>query len=145
MSLSFITSQYYAGLDDLPSVFDSVIKCHEKWFNLCLALNVPYSKLSGIRKSHPNDLTTCLCEGLAVWLKGDYSEDQHGPPSWRTLVAAVVKPSGGNHTALALEIAEKQGRFARNCANIKIFVYTFLQSLIQLLCAKLICFPLYSQ
>ena len=67
--------------------------------------NVPYSKLAGIEMSH-HDPTTCLREGLAVWLKGDYSEDQHGPPSWRTLVAAVDKPSGGNHTALALEIAK---------------------------------------
>ena len=105
MSLSFITSQNYPGIDHLPCVLDSVIKCHEKWFNLCLALYVPYSKLAGIEMSH-HDPTTCLREGLAVWLKGDYSEDQHGPPSWRKLVAAVDKPSGGNHTALALEIAK---------------------------------------
>ena len=98
---------HYVGKRDLFVVFDTVLSCRKDWFDLCFALRCSYDDLSAIKKVHAGDLTTCLREGLALWLEGAYDTKQHGPPSWRMLVAAVDNSSGGNNPALALEIAEK--------------------------------------
>ena len=95
-------------------VYDAVSHCRRNCFDLCLALRVSPDDLSAIDKEHGGDTGTCLRKGLTHWLQGDYDTEKHGSPTWRMLVAAVDNSSGGNDSALALDIAEKhqpEGKF----------------------------------
>lgn len=61
-----------------------------------------------IRKDN-QDVSSCLCEALEIWLRKGYDLDNFPAPSWRALVEAVAHPTGGNDRALAEQIATKHG------------------------------------
>ena len=88
-------------------MFDAVHDCQAKWDTLCSSLGISPDVLSAIEKEHGYDTGVCLHRGLTHWLKRNYDTKKYGPPTWRMLVAAVDNSSGGNDSALALDIAEK--------------------------------------
>ena len=91
-------------------VYDAVLGCRNRWFDLCLALKRPHDDLSAIKRENSGDTTACLREGLFLWLQGERA-------TWRMLVDAVANSSGGNDLTLALEIAKKhEGMFGRPLA-----------------------------
>ena len=93
------------GKDTLFDVYEAVYDCRAKWRNLCLALRVSSSNLSTIDEKRRGDPDTCLQDGLSLWLQGHYNTDTHGPPTWRMLVEAVYRKSGGDDHELAKQIA----------------------------------------
>ena len=44
---------------------------------------------------------------ITEWLRRNYNVERFGPPMWKALVEAVAHPGGGNHVALAMEIASR--------------------------------------
>jgi hypothetical protein len=46
-----------------------------------------------------------LKDVLLLWLNQEYKVERFGPPTWRMLVEAVDKKTGGNNHELAKEIA----------------------------------------
>lgn len=100
----------YTGEDDYFDVFTSVATLCAKWHDLCLALGLPPSLVSSIKRDHTGDSNGCLREGLISWLQRSYNVDKRGLPTWRKLVEAVDHPAGGHNHALALKIAEQYKR-----------------------------------
>ena len=81
-------------------VYDAAYACRMHWFDLCLALQIPYNDLSAIRRDYGGDTGVCLREGICIWLQG-------GEATWRILVDAVANSCGGKDAKLAIEIARK--------------------------------------
>ena len=76
-------------------------------FALGQSLRLRYDNLEAIRKKYPNesDHERALTDVLLLWLKNEYNVERFGPPTWRMLVEAVNKRSGGNNQELAKQIA----------------------------------------
>ena len=60
--------------------------------------------LRKIRDEHPSD-SDGLEDVLLLWLNHKYDKKKHGPPTWRMLVEAVDRKSGGDNRELAKQIA----------------------------------------
>ena len=60
--------------------------------------------LRKVRGEHPSE-SDALEDVLLMWLNQQYDVNKHGPPTWRMLVEAVDKKSGGNNHELAKQIA----------------------------------------
>ena len=96
-----------AGEDNYLDVSTSVWSLCANWHDLCLALGLPPSLLSTIKREQAGDSKACLRESLTNWLQRNYNTEKHGLPTWRKLVEAVDLPAGGKNHALALKIAEE--------------------------------------
>lgn len=71
-------------------------------------------KLETIHKRYPDhDTEQALNDVLLLWLNKQYNVERFGPPTWRMLVEAVNKKSGGNNYELAKQIASNHpaGRY----------------------------------
>ena len=60
--------------------------------------------LRRIRSEHSIE-SDALEDVLLLWLNREYNVKEHGPPTWRMLVEAVDKKSGGDNHELAKQIA----------------------------------------
>jgi hypothetical protein len=60
--------------------------------------------LRRIRDKHSSE-SDALEDVLLLWLNKKYDEKKHGPPTWRMLVEAVNKKTGGDNDELAKQIA----------------------------------------
>lgn len=71
----------------------------------CLRLRV--DDLKAIREAYPSgcDNESALTDVLLLWLCQKYNVERFGPPTWKMLVEAVDKNTGGNNHDLAMEIA----------------------------------------
>ena len=58
-----------------------------------------------IARAYHHDPRDCLREVLRRWLNKEYDTDRHDVPTWRKLVEAVAKKTGGSNPAKAEEIA----------------------------------------
>ena len=96
----------YIDEGDHSTVFISVTSLHSKWYDLCLALGLPPSLLSRIKREQ-HDTEACLREGLVAWLRRSYIIEKHGLPTGRKLVEAIDHPEGGSDHTLALKITEE--------------------------------------
>ena len=90
--------------DHLLEVKEAVVTLRTKAYSLGLALGVSSSDLDAIHSKH-SDPDKALTEVLQKWLKQGYNVTKYGIPSWRSLVKAVGNPAGGDHQALAKNIA----------------------------------------
>ena len=96
----------YTDKDDLADVREEVFSIKSAYYNLGISLRLDDSDL---RRIHEN----CTCEEnalkdvLLMWLRKQYNMKRFGPPTWRMLVEAVDKRSGGNDHELAKRIALK--------------------------------------
>ena len=61
-----------------------------KWEQLSAYLGLAKADIDRIRKNHPWDVTRCWSEALSQWSKQNYSTQQFGLPSWRSLLKAVA-------------------------------------------------------
>ena len=64
-----------------------------------------HDDLAAIRKKYEFDDEQALNGVLLLWLKKEYNVEKFGPPTWRMLVEAVNKKTGGNNYELAKQIA----------------------------------------
>ena len=96
---------------DIHDVFDEVEGLAGRWQNMCIHLGLRPSDRDIIGGKFQLDPTYCLMEVLVKWLRKSYDTERYGPPTWRSLVAAVANPTGGDNPALAKQIAENhQGK-----------------------------------
>ena len=93
---------------------DEVYSLASKYFQLGQALRLPPSKLNEIRGNNSKNSATALNDVIVEWLRKNYKVAKFGEPTWRMLVEAVAKPSGGGNRALAMEVAGRHsGEFER--------------------------------
>ena len=81
-------------------------------------MNLKITDLRKIRGEHSSE-SDALEDVLLLWLNREYDVKKHGPPTWRMLVEAVDRKSGGDNHELAKEIASNHpaGREIINFGN----------------------------
>ena len=101
-----ILRTYFALLDeeDLSTIIEEILPLESRYYNLGRSLNLKIADLRKIRDKHPSD-SDGLEDVLLLWLNQKYNEKKYGPPTWRMLVEAVSKESGGDNHELAKKIA----------------------------------------
>ena len=79
------------------------------FFPLGRCLRLANDDLKAICQTYPDESASdkALNDVLLLWLNRKYKIDRFGPPTWRMLVEAVDKKTGGNNHKLAKEIAHK--------------------------------------
>ena len=77
------------------------------FYKLGRSLRLKSADLDRIDEAHHNsgDTERALQNVLLLWLNQSYNVGKFGPPTWRMLVEAVDKKTGGNDQKLANEIA----------------------------------------
>ena len=96
---------FMAGEDDLSDIMEEVLTIKSVYFSLGRSLRLKNADLEAIRKKYESDDEGALNDVLLLWLTRQYNDDRFGPPTWRMLVEAVDKKSGGNDHELAKRIA----------------------------------------
>ena len=86
---------------------EEVLDIKSMWFKVGRSLRLRSDDIGAIRKGYPNkfDHDAALNDVLLLWLKKEYNVERFGPPTWRMLVEAINKRSGGNNYELAKQIA----------------------------------------
>ena len=86
---------------------EEVLDIKSMCFALGRSLRLRNDDIGAIRNKYPNksDHEQALNDVLLLWLKKAYNVERFGPPTWRMLVEAVNKKSGGNNYELARQIA----------------------------------------
>ena len=93
------------GEDDLADIMEEVFTIKSMYFALGRSLRLKSADLEAIHKKYESDADRALNDVLLLWLAQHYNVEKFGPPTWRMLVEAVDKKSGGNDHELAKEIA----------------------------------------
>lgn len=77
------------------------------YYSLGRSLRLQLSDLKAIREACTNEFDTeqALEDVLLLWLQQKYDVGRFGQPTWKMLVEAVDKKSGGNNHDLAKQIA----------------------------------------
>ena len=99
-------NHYATDKDDLADVREEVFSIKSAYYNLGLSLRLEDSDLKRIRENCSSE-EDALKDVLLLWLRKQYNTKRFGPPTWRMLVEAVDKESGGNDHELAKKIASK--------------------------------------
>ena len=89
---------------DLSNIIEEIQPIESRYYDLGRSLNLKIADLRKIRDEYPSDLDG-LEDVLLLWLNQKYDEKKHGPPTWRMLVEAVSKKTGGDNHELAKQIA----------------------------------------
>ena len=86
---------------------EEVLDIKSMYSTLGRSLRLRNDDIGAIRKKYPNesDHEQALADLLLLWLKKEYNVESFGPPTWRMLVEAVNKKTGGNNYELAKQIA----------------------------------------
>ena len=95
----------FADEDDFFDVQQAVFKLSSHYYNIGLYLGLSAESLKRIQEESIHNSDLALEKVLNDWLGRKYDVEMHGCPTWRRLVEAVNSPDGGNHPALAKEIA----------------------------------------
>ena len=91
--------------NDLRVVCQEVVGIKSTYYQFGKELGVPPGELDSIRKQFHHDHDQAIDEVLLLWLRQRYDVKKHGVPTWRMLVEAVDKKSGGDNHELAKQIA----------------------------------------
>lgn len=86
---------------------EEILSVKSAYFSLGRSLRLRDSDLKAIREAQlkQSDDEDALNDVLLLWLHQKYNVERFGPPTWRMLVEAVDKKSGGNNHELAKKIA----------------------------------------
>jgi hypothetical protein len=94
----------YIDENDLSNIIEEIQPIESKYYNLGRSLNLKIADLRKIRDNHSSE-SDALEDVLLLWLNQKDDEKKHNPPTWRMLVEAVNKKSGGDNHELAKQIA----------------------------------------
>ena len=61
-----------------------------RWFNLGIALGLPYPMLKKIEEDNRGKVDACMNHMLAEWLQGNYTTGIDDTPSWQSLAKALA-------------------------------------------------------
>ena len=76
-------------------------------YNIAIRLKLKPNIVDGIRREKLDD-AAALEKIVDSWLiRKAYNTEKFGEPTWRAVVEAVEHAGGGNHKALAIEIAKR--------------------------------------
>ena len=113
---------HYADEDHLTDTMEEVVDIKSVCFALGRSLRLRNDDLEAIRKKYPSesDHEQALNDVLLLWLKNKYNVENFGPPTWRMLVEAINKKTGGNNYELAKQIAQnhKAGRIVMHAMSL---------------------------
>lgn len=84
-----------------------MVSIKAKYYQLGVELGLPPGELDAMKKEHHSDVDQAFSEVILKWLRRRYNVARFGCPTWKRLVEAVESPAGGNHSALAMDIALK--------------------------------------
>ena len=86
---------------------EEVLSIKAVYFPLGECLRLSSRDLKAIREAYPDKSMAdqALKDVLLLWLNQKYEVERFGLPTWRMLVEAVDKKTGGNNHELAKEIA----------------------------------------
>jgi hypothetical protein len=90
--------------DDLSNIIEEIQPIKSKYYDLGRSLNLKIADLREIRDKQSSE-SDALEDVLLLWLNKKYNEKKYGPPTWRMLVEAVNKKTGGDNHELAKQIA----------------------------------------
>ena len=104
----------------MTDVMEEILSIKCAYFPLGECLRLASNDLMTIRKSYPEESVAekALKEVILLWLNQKYKIDRFGPPTWRMLVEAMDKKTGGNNHELAKEIASKHPTGITNTLHI---------------------------
>ena len=93
--------------DDLTDIMEEIVSIKCMYFQLGRSLRLKHDDLQTIYEAYRRDSDTdkALNDVLLLWLHQKYNVERFGPPTWRLLVEAVNKKSGGNNHDLAKQVA----------------------------------------
>ena len=93
--------------DDLCDIMEELVTIMSKYYSLGLALRLRDYDLNTVYQAYPNesDNEIALKDVLLLWLHKKYNVERFGQPTWRMLVEAVDKETGGNNHDLAKKVA----------------------------------------
>ena len=77
----------------------------QRWQSFSRKLGLSIETINGIDHTCSTE-GDCLKNALAVWLSGDYNQHVYGPPTLRSLCAAIANSQGGGNKELAKRIAQ---------------------------------------
>ena len=102
-----ITLLSCTGEDDLLDILEEVHSIQSAHLPLGQWLRLSNDDLKAIREAYPGEsmANQALKDVLLLWLNQKYKVERFGPPTWRMLVEAVDKKTGGNNHELAKDIA----------------------------------------
>lgn len=80
--------------DDAHDVYREVLDLAGKWGDMSSSLGLKTSDEEIIAIKYPQNPKRCLREVITKWLQKAYNTCKFGPPTWRTLVKAVLDPAG---------------------------------------------------
>ena len=86
--------------NSLKDILDSISTVAANWFNLGVALGLPYHTLERIESDYPRDAPMCLTKMIIAWLQ------KSSQPTWRGLIFALMSPLV-NRVDIANTIATK--------------------------------------
>ena len=89
---------------DLSEIIEEILPIESKFYNLGRSLNLEIADLRRIRGEHSIE-SDALEDVLLLWLNREYDVKKYGAPTWRMLVEAVYRKSGGDDHELAKQIA----------------------------------------
>lgn len=86
---------------------EEILSIKSAYFRLGQWLRLKNDDLKVICEAYPNgsDNESALNDVLLLWLQQKYNVKKFGPPTWKMLVMAIDKRTGGNNHSLAKEIA----------------------------------------
>ena len=90
----------------LSEIIEEILPIGSKYYSLGRSLNLKITELRKIRDKNPSE-SDALEDVLLLWLNREYDVEKHGPPTWKMLVEAVNKETGGGNHELAKQIAAK--------------------------------------
>jgi hypothetical protein len=105
---------FFTGEDDLADIIEEIISIRSVYFSLGRSLRLRPDNLRAISESCSStgacdesdaDTERALNDVILLWLRQRYNVERFGPPTWRMLVEAVDKHTGGNDHELAKKIA----------------------------------------
>ena len=87
---------------------EEIISIRSQYYAIGRSLRLEARDLKALREAYPSesDSAQALEDVLLLWLDQKYDAERYGHPTWRMLVVAVDKETGGNSHELAKKIAD---------------------------------------
>ena len=78
------------GPNDLRAVRRALFSVRSKWYDIGKGLDISPQTLKDIGREYPNNTPACLTKMLKQWLSSTSPLEWHTPPSWNSLVRALL-------------------------------------------------------
>ena len=94
-------------IDYLEEVQTELEPVESRYFEIGAMLHLKPDVLKGIQSRNQVSSSKAMNEMITEWLDKNYNIKKFGLPTWKSLVIAVAKRSGGANVSCAIDIANK--------------------------------------